>query len=67
MDKTKPDELNVSWDDNIYKLIHTRCHKKHYHIDIKCHMMLSLNIVFSGPLSERNTVANTKLHCLTII
>jgi hypothetical protein len=58
MHKIKLDELKVSWDDNIHKLIHTKCHKKHDYFDIKCHM--TLNIVFSIPLSERNIISSTK-------
>jgi hypothetical protein len=38
----KVDELKVSWDNNICKLI--QCHLKIYHGDIKYHM--TLNAIF---------------------
>ena len=41
----KVDELKVSWDDSICKLIHKKCHRKNHHSDIKWDM--TLNAIFS--------------------
>jgi len=35
------DELKVSWDDSICKLIHRTCRYKSHHIDLKYHMTLN--------------------------
>jgi hypothetical protein len=32
------DEFKVTWDNNTCKLVHTNCHSKIYHINIKYHM-----------------------------
>ena len=39
------DELKVSLDNNICKLIHEKCHGKSYHDDLKYYMLL--NTIFS--------------------
>ena len=42
---TKSGRTKVSWDDSICKLIHTKCHYKRYHNNIKYHV--TLNTIFS--------------------
>jgi hypothetical protein len=39
------DELKVSWDDKIYKLIYKKCHMRSYYYDINYHT--TLNTLFS--------------------
>ena len=48
--------MNVSWDGSTRKLIHTKCHQKSYHNDIKGHM--TLNTIFSAVIPR-----SPKYHC----
>ena len=50
------DELNVSCNDNSFKLIHKKCHPKCYHNDIKYHMTLIKK--FGAPFLNTNATKN---------
>ena len=46
----KMDELKISWNDSIRKLIHKKCHQKIYHNDIKNHMTLNIISIVVRPI-----------------
>ena len=58
------DELKVSWNDSICRLIHRKCCSKNCHSDIKCHLTLSNILVvvyFSWEFEKCNTYGKLKL------